>query len=298
MVTLNGRTKGDLIGQFTCQTYNGASVVDYVIVSQDLLSSIVSFSVADITEFSHHSYLSFVIRIETPNVSQNDLKLTSHPTSFLWDENQKNYLRECINSQDVQNRLDSFFSQTTTCERSADVDALVNSTTVLNIKKQKNTINKNIKNKTKVRQKWYDANCHNLKRNLSNIGKLLSKDPNNIFIRHLFFAKRKEYKRMVKKQKRQFYNSLLNKIEMLSDNPKEFWKLVNDIKTRKSCTSNEISSSEWFDYFKNLNKINFNTEKSSTEAQIVRISTLGQPAKTTPLIIQSQLRNYINYQRN
>jgi hypothetical protein len=199
------------------------------------------------------------------------------------------------------------FSQTTTCERSADVDALVNnfseilrttSTTVVNIKKQKNTINKNIKNKTKVRQKWYDANCHNLKRNLSNIGKLLSKDPNNIFIRHLFFAKRKEYKRMVKKQKRQFYNSLLNKIEMLSDNPKEFWKLVNDIKTRKSCTSNEISSSEWFDYFKNLNKINFNTEKSSTEAQIVRISTLGQPAKTTPLIIQSQLRNYINYQRN
>jgi hypothetical protein len=48
MVTLNGRTKGDLIGQFTCQTNNGASVVDYVIVSQDLLSSIVSFSVADI----------------------------------------------------------------------------------------------------------------------------------------------------------------------------------------------------------------------------------------------------------
>jgi hypothetical protein len=76
---------------------------------------------------------------------------------------------------------------------------------------------------------------------------------------------------MVKKQKRQFYNSLLNKIELLSDNnPKEFWKLVNDTKTRKSDTSNEISSSEWFDYFKNLNKINFNTEKSSTEAQIVK----------------------------
>jgi hypothetical protein len=98
------------IGQFTCQAYNGASVVDYVIVLQDLLSSIVSFSVADITEFSHHSYLPFVIRIEIPNVSQNDLKLTSHPTSFLSDENQKNYLRECINSQDVQNRLDSLFS--------------------------------------------------------------------------------------------------------------------------------------------------------------------------------------------
>ena len=65
--------------------------------------------------------------------------------------------------------------------------------------KQKNR-SKN-KNSCKRRQKWYDENCHNLKENLRNIGSLLSKYPNDIHLRHLFFAKKKEYKRIIKKQK-------------------------------------------------------------------------------------------------
>ncbi|CAC5367693.1 unnamed protein product [Mytilus coruscus] len=37
---LNGRTIGDLHGKYTCITYNGCSVVDYVLVSNDLLKLI------------------------------------------------------------------------------------------------------------------------------------------------------------------------------------------------------------------------------------------------------------------
>ena len=61
MIPLNGRTKGDLIGQFTCNMYNGASVVDYAIVSHDLHVSFhtySSFLIDDPTEFSNHSCLS------------------------------------------------------------------------------------------------------------------------------------------------------------------------------------------------------------------------------------------------
>jgi hypothetical protein len=106
---------------------------------------------------------------------------------------------------------------------------------------------------------------------LRNLSSLLSKFPNDIYLRHLFFAKKKEYKRTVKKQNRQFHNSIPNKIELLSENnPKDFWKLVNSIKAQKSRTSHEILPSEWFDYFKNLNKINTNTEIASSEALIVK----------------------------
>jgi hypothetical protein len=54
--------------------------------------------------------------------------------------------------------------------------------------------------------------------------------------------------------KRKFHNSLLDKIQNLSDrNPNEFWKLVNTIKTNKSSrTSNELSPTEWFDSFEKL----------------------------------------------
>ena len=45
LVTLNGRTKGDLVGSFTCNTYNGSSVVHYDVVSHNLLPLINSFLV-------------------------------------------------------------------------------------------------------------------------------------------------------------------------------------------------------------------------------------------------------------
>ena len=56
MIVLNGRTKRDYIGQFTCHTYNEASIVDYTIVYADILQSIGYFTVSNFTEFSHHHF--------------------------------------------------------------------------------------------------------------------------------------------------------------------------------------------------------------------------------------------------
>ena len=56
----------------------------------------------------------------------------------------------------------------------------------------------------------------------------LKKKPNDTFLRHSFFANKKEYKPLVKKQKRQFHSALLDKIDALAgETPKEYWKLVN-----------------------------------------------------------------------
>ena len=66
-----------------------------------------------------------------------------------------------------------------------------------------------------------------------------------------FFPKKKEYKKLTRKLKRQFENAMLDRIENLSDkNPKEFEKLVNSIKLHQSSAkTNEIQASEWFNYF-------------------------------------------------
>ena len=122
---------------------------------------------------------------------------------------------------------------------------------------------------SKQNQKWYNNDCYVLKKNLRNLGNLLTMYPDDTFLRHLFFAKKNEYKRFVKKQKRQFHSALLDKIDALADkNPMEYWKLVNSIKANQTKkVSDEISSSEWFEYFKNLNKgANLYTEESSTES--------------------------------
>ena len=46
---LNGRTLGDLNGKYTCYTPNGASVVDYSIVSEGALDLVLYFKVTDFT---------------------------------------------------------------------------------------------------------------------------------------------------------------------------------------------------------------------------------------------------------
>ncbi len=51
LIALNGRTKGDFLGQFTCHTYNGASVVHYVIGSHDIQFSIINLLVILVINF-------------------------------------------------------------------------------------------------------------------------------------------------------------------------------------------------------------------------------------------------------
>ena len=108
LFVLNGRTMGDFLGQFTCHTYNGASVVNYVIGSRDLQSSTDNFSIGNINEFSHHCCLSFVMRVNISGRLEDDIELTHHPKSFVWDPSMSNCLRDIISSHEVQNKLISF----------------------------------------------------------------------------------------------------------------------------------------------------------------------------------------------
>ena len=171
LISLNGRTKGDLIGQFTCNTYNGASVVDYVIVSQDLFPFVQSFSVHYPTELTHHSCLSVVMRIETPQEVKDIMRLSNHPGYMIWNENKKEKLQNVMLSEKVKHELDSLFFSDKTTNSSVDINKLVSdfsqilrdtSKNILLTKKQRKHANKN----TKSRKKWYNESCYALKRNV------------------------------------------------------------------------------------------------------------------------------------
>ena len=59
---LNGRTKGDRLGDFTCFTLNGTSSIDYAVVSEELLTEIRGFVVSPLTDWSCHCLISFVLK--------------------------------------------------------------------------------------------------------------------------------------------------------------------------------------------------------------------------------------------
>ena len=79
---LNGRYVGDLLGNYTCITNNGYSLVDYAIVSQDLLLSVKYFQTHDFNYLSDHTqtelYLrcNFDIQKNDTFLNQNGLNLT------------------------------------------------------------------------------------------------------------------------------------------------------------------------------------------------------------------------------
>jgi hypothetical protein len=99
---------------------------------------------------------------------------------------------------EVQNKLDLLFPRTS-AETPCNVDNLVNDFTeilnnscgkVLPIRRQKK-INKN---NSKHKQKWFNQDCHTLKKNLRNLGNLLTKFPNDTYLRHTFFQKERNIK--------------------------------------------------------------------------------------------------------
>ena len=59
---LNGRTRGDRLGNFTCFTYSGASIVDYAVVVHDVFENIIYFP---LTLLSNYCYISFALKTTT-----------------------------------------------------------------------------------------------------------------------------------------------------------------------------------------------------------------------------------------
>lgn len=58
---------------------------------------------------------------------------------------------------------------------------------------------------------------------------------------------------------------------MAEKNPKDFWNLVNSIRSNRSESRiGDVSPPEWFSYFRDLNKANFISEDVSNEALIVK----------------------------
>jgi hypothetical protein len=89
-----------------------------------------SFLIDDPTEFSNHSCLSLVLRIEFPQRLNDAMKLSSHPISFTvsGSENHKEILQNVMNSEEVKNKLNALFFQEPE-NKPSDVNVLVNNFT-------------------------------------------------------------------------------------------------------------------------------------------------------------------------
>ena len=104
---LNGRTIGDLFGEFTCLQSGGASVVDYFIISSDCKQYVKYMSVLDFTCFSGHKPLMLALKLSLSEVTEKSRPLQEAydraPLRFKISHESYSALDQCMKTPEEEN---------------------------------------------------------------------------------------------------------------------------------------------------------------------------------------------------
>ena len=250
----NGRLGNDRnLGTYTCITHNGASVVDYVLVSHVTAKFITNFEVSDISEFSIHFPLTFSLNCR--QVPETTSKLVTKKSfqldkrmKYKWDAQKEgefltklrgkesflNTLKP-TNTQEIDSSVTSFYNIIEEC--AGDMKTYVSNTA---------------HRKNQGRQQnapFFDDACieakSQMKRSLKNLraavkqkrrAEILNEEVNdltdtvNIKVAEFYSAKN-AYKSLVKDKRKKFIQEREALAESLSSNCNEFWSFYKKNKS-------------------------------------------------------------------
>ena len=105
MKVANGRIPGDRLGNFTCYTNRGASVVDYIISDQSFFNRLKRLKILDPTFGSVHSTLSLVTDCSFSRTATPKKAPLPPPPKLIWDPTRIEHFKIML-SQKV-NKLDA-----------------------------------------------------------------------------------------------------------------------------------------------------------------------------------------------
>ena len=175
----NGRLHDDAqIGNFTCCSYSGNSVVDYLAVDQTLIYLIQSFSIQPQTIESDHCAITFSLSVHKDHGTPVPIQHERHQEEMKRLQNAEvlSHLPESFNEcdqvfQELHKQL-SEISPLTAMKKFTDLF-----TSQLNLK----PMNRKKRRKAKVNQPWFDTNnyCKERKKQLQSALACKIYDPNN-----------------------------------------------------------------------------------------------------------------------
>ena len=111
---LNGRTRGDMFGKFTCYKSNGSSVIDYAIVSSDFMKQVTYFSVLPLSVYSCHCPTSFAFKTKAFQIDKGcNNFLLQKPSHFIWNNEKKNLYKSILNERQTRLKCDTIIDQIT-----------------------------------------------------------------------------------------------------------------------------------------------------------------------------------------
>jgi len=238
----NGCCAGDVDGDFTYVSPHGCSVIDYFILSEELLlTNLCSMKVCDRID-SWHLPVEFSLQSESRS-AEAPVGDGHGEDRIVWSDDLLANFTEEILSSDFKHLL-----QNANATIDEDVDGSVE-TFAKALCSAAACMVRTIGRKKKRNQEWFDYECVQ-KRKL--VRKLLhsfqrAKD-NSKEKREKYVQERKEYKKLLKKKKDDYDQARLAKLRQSITDPKVFWQTIRSV-NRRVVIYNNITTEQWYDHF-------------------------------------------------
>ncbi|CAG2234819.1 unnamed protein product [Mytilus edulis] len=238
---LNGRTTCDLFGRPTCITYNGCSLVDYSIVSNELFNSVGFFQVHEFTALSNHCPIVCGILSNIVKSCNFSSKLEDLPGKFIWSDEAIELYKTNIQSKNIKDKFNNFIQKDfgEVNEMVGEFNSILIETANMSTKFIKR--GKPKRNKSNKTQKNHGfLNRKDLRISVKNYEKLVNKFPFNAEYRKSFYTFRSRFRRRCKYEEKQYKEKICNELDnCVESNPKVFWKLINKLDQSSTCKTNE-----------------------------------------------------------
>ncbi len=248
----NGRTLGDLEGKFTCHQHNGSSTVDYAVIKEKIQQYVRRFQILDPSTGSDHCPIILEL-VSNKNDHQTKPILTNRPPPIIWNDKNKLKFVNKMNSDETHSKILEINKLISNENNNLEVivDKINN---IYDISESNNRSGEKQKKKRKKNKskKWYDQSCSELSQRLRRTAKSLAGSPNNPHFRANFVKTKKAYRKLLKNKKIEWRKHMIQKLEQIEEkDPKEYWKLVNELREKKSSNS-QYDAEKFTQFFEEL----------------------------------------------
>ena len=250
----NGRKVGDPFGSYTCLKWNGNSVVDYLLASQEIFDKVPIFKIGIFQPMlSDHCPLLYSLEI-TENIKEfiEEPTLKKAPDRYSWsDDGISKFLssiKSPFNQKNLSSILESDFNDPNTI-----VDSLTN--LLMDIADKSKIKRLQISNSnSKKNPPWFDKTCSKLKKEIISQGKSIKRDPKNKEQKRLLTQLKRSLRNAVRKNKLAYKETILQEMKWSIKKTKQFWKLLDKLEYKQNGKSfiQGITGENWKVHFKNV----------------------------------------------
>ena len=257
---LNGRTLGDLKGEFTCLKYNGNSVVDYMAVSCDITNTVSYFKVLPITPYSDHRPIEVGLETNTKQWQSTDLDnkikaLEDQSPGYKWDNsssssNSNRLYRDQQLSEESMGAIKVLMDRP--IESKDDVSHLNRDITAIYISAADNSLKRKKTTARSNNHKWFDWECRESKRERNTATRDYNNDPEDTTTREAYYTAQRTHKKLINTKKNTFMRGLNEEIE---DGQIINWAAFKRLKTTTATAENTFDGYDmlnFYSFFKNL----------------------------------------------